>query len=84
MADAKAAPAKARPASKWDMEEEVYFPRIPGTREQPDVTVSVNGRDFRIQRGVHVMAPKPVADVARRMVEAQMAAEDFELGRATG
>ena len=83
MAETKA-PAKARPGSKWNLKEKIKFPRIQGTREQPDVTVSVNGRDFRIQRGVRVMAPKPVADVARRMVEAQQAAEDYYLGKASG
>lgn len=80
MAETKKAEPKKQ--SKWDIKEEIYFPRIPGVKEQPDVTVSVNGRDFRIQRGVKVEVPKPVADVANCMIGAQQDADDYYYGHA--
>ena len=85
MAETKAAPAKAKPeVDPWEEKEQIIIPRMQGVKEQPDVTVSVNGRVFRIQRGVHVDVPKPIAEVINRSIADQQKAEDFYLGRATG
>jgi len=33
------------------------IPRIPGQKEQPDVFISINGKNYLIQRGVEVEVP---------------------------
>lgn len=61
----------------WQIMEPVTVPRLQNSRNQPDMAVSVNGRIFKIQRGVQdVMVPRPIAQVVRRSLRATDDAAD--------
>lgn len=64
-------------ADPWKIMEPVTVPRLQNSRSQPDFAVSVNGRIFKIQRGVRdVMVPRPIAQVVRRSLQATEDAAD--------
>lgn len=55
----------------------ITVPRIPGEKDQPDLVVSVNGKNYVIQRGKTVTVPKNVADVIRTSLKQAQIAEDY-------
>ena len=67
----------------WEIKKPITLPRMPGARVQPDVTASVNGRVFRIQRGIEVEVPLPIWDVLQGMIQAEIAADDYYYGKAS-
>lgn len=64
-----------KPASPWDEKIPITTPRLAGSKEQPDIIASVNGRVFSIKRGVTVEVPKPIYEVLERSFKAEMQAE---------
>lgn len=61
----------------WDDMVSILIPRLQGSKDQPDVIASVNGRVFQIQRGVRVDVPKPIAEVINRSLDFEIEAEDY-------
>ena len=43
----------------------LLIPKIPGAKNQDDVFISVNGKNYLIRRGVEVKVPKNVRDVMK-------------------
>lgn len=65
---------------KIDYEDETVSIRLapdPGSKEQPHVTVSVNGKVYRIQRGKIVNVPRFVARIVAHSEAAEQKAIDF-------
>lgn len=52
-------------------------PRIPNEKDQPDLIVSVNGKNYVIQRGKEVLIPKNVADVIKASLKNAEKAEEY-------
>lgn len=77
----KKAPEKTE-QNPWKIKKPITLPRVPGARTQPDVTASVNGRMFRIKRGVEVEVPLPIFDVLQGMIQSEIAADDYYYGKA--
>lgn len=61
----------------WSVRKTIFIPKIPNSREQPDVVASVNLRHYSIQRGKPVEVPLPIYEVVKRMLDAEEEAEDF-------
>lgn len=59
----------------WKKKRSIAIPRLNGSREQPDIIASVNGRVFQIQRGTTVEVPEPIYEVLQRSFEAEAQAE---------
>lgn len=73
--------AKKEAVSAWDEMVEIKLPRANKGEEQ-NVYVSVNGRNYLINKGVKVSVPKPVAEVLKNAEEAREAAADYSEARA--
>lgn len=65
----------------WQDMRKVRIPKLPG-KNQPDVQVSVNGRQFTIQRGVEVSVPRPVYEIVQHSVIAEEKANEYYYGKA--
>lgn len=61
----------------WKNMKEIFVPKVPNSRDQPDVVASVNGRHFSVQRGKPVMVPAPIWEVIKRSLDAEAEAERF-------
>lgn len=61
----------------WKIMKEIFVPKVPNSRDQPDVVASVNGRHFSVQRGKPVMVPAPIWEVIKRSLDAETEAERF-------
>lgn len=61
----------------WNEKVEILVPRIPNSKEQPDLIASVNGRMFQVVRGQKVSVPKPIAEVIERSIAYEASAEDY-------
>ncbi|MCM1545260.1 MAG: hypothetical protein NC110_08175 [Ruminococcus sp.] len=59
----------------WKRKKPITIPRLAGSKEQPDIIASVNGRIFQIQRGKTVEVPEPVYEVLERSFKAETEAE---------
>lgn len=61
----------------WDKKVEIMLPK-PRYKGEPNyVIASVNGRQFKIQKGVRVEVPAPIAEVIQHSYEAEEDAERF-------
>lgn len=60
----------------WDKKVTVKLPKAP-RGEENFVIASVNGRVFKIQRGVEVEVPEPIAEVLRHSEQEQDRADEF-------
>ena len=77
-ATAKKVPAyKGAPFLGRNRKIRMRIPRIPGQKEQPDVFISINGKNYLIQRGVEVTVPKAVYDEYVRSEKNNEKAEAF-------
>ena len=56
---------------------EVFIPRIPNEKDQADMFVSVNGKNYLIQRGKRVRVPANVKEVIDASVRKAQAADEF-------
>lgn len=65
------------PVIGTDRKVQITVPKIPGEKDQPDLIVSVNGKNYVIQRGKTVTVPKNVADVIRTSLKQAQIAEDY-------
>ena len=73
MADTKTTKTVADP---WKEEVEIKLPKA--TNGEPNyVIASVNGRAFKIQRGIKVKVPAPIAEVIEHSFLAQDEADSF-------
>ena len=73
-------PAKAV-KDPWKEKVDITLPKIPGGANFE--TASVNGKVFKIKRGVTVSVPAPIAEVLDHSREAEDAAEAY-LDKVTG
>lgn len=55
---------------EWDKMVTIFVPRATNG-EANVIPVSVNGRGFKVQRGVNVEVPAPIAEVLQHSFEAQ-------------
>lgn len=69
----EAVPAETDP---WTLKRPLRVPRLQNSKNQPDMAVSVNGRIFKIQRGVEVEVPLPIWEVAMRSIQGAEDAQD--------
>lgn len=60
-----------------DKKVRVSVPKIPNEKDQPDLIVSVNGKNYIIQRGKEVTVPKNVADIIRTSMKNAEKAEEY-------
>ena len=60
-----------------DKKVRVSVPKIPNEKDQPDLIVSVNGKNYIIQRGKEVTVPKNVADIIRTSMKNAEKAEKY-------
>lgn len=60
----------------WDKMVDVRIPRAEG-KEENYRFVAVNGRCFRVKRGVKVSVPAPIAEALQHSDEMQDAAQDY-------
>ena len=60
-----------------DSKVKMTVPRIPGEKDQPDMVVSINGKNYVIQRGKEVSVPKNVADVIRTSLKNEVKAMEY-------
>lgn len=66
----------AESKNPWKVKKKVTIPTIAG-KVQPDEIVSVNGRIFKIQRGVEVEVPEPIYDAIQDSMNASKAADNY-------
>lgn len=66
----------AQETDPWAEKRSIKIPRLQNSKHQPDMAVSVNGRIFKIQRGVEVEVPLPIWEVAMRSIQASEDAQD--------
>lgn len=67
---------KQAPADPWAKTVEIKLPK--GAQGEPNyITAGVNGRVFKIQKGVAVKVPAPIAEVIRHSFEARDAADQY-------
>lgn len=62
--------------SEWDKIVTIFVPRA-NNGDSNVIPVSVNGRGFKVQRGVNVEVPAPIAEVLQHSFEAQEEAVRF-------
>lgn len=67
----------------WIVKKKVTIPRIPGSKTQPDEIVSVNGKVFKIQRGVEVEVPEPIYEAIENSLKASEAADEYYYNKAS-
>ena len=67
----------AESKNPWSVKKKVTIPRLPGSKTQPDEIVSVNGRSYKIQRGVEVEVPEPIYEAIENSMKASDAAEEY-------
>ena len=77
MAETKANKAATNP---WDVMVEINIPKAMNGEPNYEIA-SVNGRVFKIQRGVKVEVPAPIAEVIEHSFLAQDEAESFIEGK---
>lgn len=65
------------PVIETDKKVKFKVPRIPNEKDQPDLIVSVNGKNYIIQRGKEVTIPKNVADVIIASLKSAEKAEEY-------
>ena len=65
----------------WKEMRTVRIPKLVG-KHQPDVVVSVNGRNFSVKRGVEVEVPLPVYEVLMNSFTAEDKANEYYYGKA--
>lgn len=65
-----------------DKKVKFQIPPIPGEKHQLDVVVGVNGKNYQIQRGKTVNAPKEVVDIYNRSIKSSMDADSFYFAKA--
>lgn len=61
----------------------LLIPKIPGAKNQEDAFISVNGKNYLIQRGVEVTVPKNVRDVYLSSVKAAETADEYYFSKAS-
>lgn len=61
----------------------LLIPKIPGAKNQDDVFISVNGKNYLIRRGVEVKVPKNVRDVYESSVKAAEKADEYYFEKAS-
>lgn len=66
----------AESKNPWSVKKKVTIPTIPG-KVQPDEIVSVNGKTFKIQRGVEVEVPEPIYEAIQNANKASQAADNY-------
>ena len=65
-----------RQADPWAKTVEIKLPKA--AQGEPNyITAGVNGRVFKIQKGVAVKVPAPIAEVIRHSFEARDAADQY-------
>lgn len=57
-------------------------PVIPGQKHQVDEIVGINGKNYQIQRGKYVTAPKEVVDIYNRSIKNSMTADAYYFAKA--
>lgn len=67
---------KKDPVDPWGKMVTIKLPR-PARGEENFLIASVNGRVFKIQKGVSVDVPEPIAECIEEMFEAEDAAEAY-------
>lgn len=60
----------------WKDMKEIFIPKAP-KGEDNFIIASVNGRIFKVMRGVKVEVPAPIAEVIEHSMEASAAADEF-------
>lgn len=60
-----------------DTKVRITVPKIPNEKDQPDLVVCVNGKNYIIQRGKEVTVPKNVADIIRTSMKNAEKAEEY-------
>lgn len=60
-----------------DRKVKITVPKIPNEKDQPDLVVSVNGKNYIIQRGIEVSVPKNVAEIIRCSLKNEAKAEEY-------
>ena len=66
--------------SKWEEKITIRLPKAnPG--EDNFLIASVNGRIFKIQKGIEVEVPRPIAKVIKNSLDAEAEAEAFIEGK---
>lgn len=78
-AETMAAPVEAKEVVEkdpWETKVKIHIPRA--TNGEPNyIITSVNGRTFKVQRGMDVVVPAPIAEVLQHSFEAQEEALRF-------
>ena len=71
-------PAKAVKETEdpWKKKVEIRLPK-PAPGAENFITASVNGKTFKIQKGIAVSVPAPIAEVLEHSLEAEDAAEMY-------
>ncbi len=64
-------------AEKAKKETKMVKIKIPRDRQRPDMTVGVNGKFWKIKRGVEVEVPDYVAEVVNSSIEQDEKAQEF-------
>lgn len=67
---------KTEAKSSWDQKVKIRLPKATDGGEN-FVIASVNFRDFKIQRGVEVEVPAPIAEVLQHSFEAEEEADAY-------
>lgn len=68
--------AEKKELSPWDEKVKIRLPKAP-SGEDNHIIASVNGKVFKIKRGIEVEVPKPIAEVVENSFKAQEDAEAF-------
>lgn len=76
MAESTKATTKATVTNPWDKKVEVMLPKATNG-DSNYLIASVNGRVFKIKRGVKVEVPAPIAEVIEHSFNAQNEADEF-------
>lgn len=64
----------------WDKKVEIKIPKA-ANGEPNYMIASVNGRTFKLQRGIKVEVPEPIAEVIEHSFEAEEAADLYIEGK---
>ena len=67
-------PAEPKVVDPWEQKVEIRLPK-PLMNEENFVIASVNGRVFKIKKGIQVSVPAPIAEVLEHSLEAEEAAD---------
>ncbi len=83
MAEKKKIRQEDAPVVGADKKVRFQIPPIPGQKHQIDVVVGINGKNYQIQRGKTVAAPKEVVDIYNRSMKNSMDADTFYYAKAS-